>query len=182
MPTTPSKEIKQLENALNSLNDDPEYKFRKQRTESNIFKPSIDGEPSAEVDALEVLRNFRYSIMNGVMPDIETLLFLNSAFLTYLDAKGGEPRTLDAALGIRLTQRVGTDLQQSVVQQNKNAFFYEMFKHIQNHPECTQSDAFDAVKQDWLNRDLMEPLESHSCIRGYQEYYRNLIVLGVVEK
>jgi hypothetical protein len=142
--------------SLAQLNDDPDYKLRKDRVGSSF--PDSNG----KIDVLEVIRHFRYSITNGVVPDADALIFIANAFASY--GESSSFCSLDEAFKLKSQKGTGRPTNKYDRQETQLLYYADMLAWCQGHPESTQKEAFLAVSADWALLDRLVPFTEETGV------------------
>lgn len=133
-PIRQSNQERLLRQWFNALEAMPDYAVIAER----VGRPNP---PTLSADALEHLNHFRSSIHAGVLPCVETLAFVATAFAKYLeraDDRGAGftgDLHLDEAFGLPSKKRIGTPAKHAAVIRQKEAWFSEMYLYLQTHTD-----------------------------------------------
>lgn len=160
----------QLADALQSLLDDPDYRFRKNRVTGGVLNEHD------EVDPLKAIQHFRYAIANGVLPDAEALRFIASAFARYVESRPF--CSLDEAFNLKSQKGTGLPTNQHIRQETQLIYLADMLAWRTSHPGTTQEDAFRAIYRDWATRDRLVPFTEETGVRYFERYMQNLRAAG----
>ncbi len=118
-------------------------------------------------DSMKRLKHFRAAVRAGLPVHPDTLTWVADAFSKYIE--DGEGLTLDEAFDCKPRQRVGNASQSEALKEARMRRCWAMRKYLHEHPEKTQTQAAEAVKDD---KDG-EKLDVDSMCRDYRAYFRD---------
>lgn len=140
-PTT-EPAYQRLRDAYLTLLEDKEYRFHDQRIGVHAMENAWD-DPNTKPNPIDCLVNYRTAISSGVMPDINTLIYVANCFAKYLETKGD--LTLDQAFGLAPKQRAGHPLRRKKAQDDKEEFLRHMAEYRANNVSATFLEAASAL-------------------------------------